>query len=264
MEWRFYRLCFLGIFGHSFFIRIWESFDRSRIILEDLFVSCNKYHPTLNPKTGNFSFISFYFRSSEENRIFRDVSVFACSQLLYMSQQIKLAFLIKRQKASSAQPTDTNFHCVLIVISVRIATCYGLDGPGIESGGGEFCHVSRPALGQPSHHYGRRIFRRRHSSQSVMLTIHLLLIQGREWVGAIHPSPLCVRIGLSWVDLYLCYLWAVKLNAADPYYAGTNLSCCRQQAITRQFLVAVGRMQRSYMTVEGEPQLATQSTYMNP
>jgi hypothetical protein len=72
-----------------------------------------------------------------------------------------------------------------------------------------------------------------------MLTAHLLLLPGCEWVVVINPSSFRACIGLSWVDLYLCYLWAVKWNAAEPYYDGTNFSCCRQQANTRQWLVAL-------------------------
>ena len=94
----------------------------------------------------------------------------------------------------------------LIMNSVHIATCYGVDDPGIGSDAGEICHASRPTLDQPSHHNGSRFFRRRHSGRSVMLPTHLLLAPGCEWLGAIHPSPLCACIGLSRVDLYLCYL----------------------------------------------------------
>ena len=111
----------------------------------------------------------------------------------------------------------------------------------VESGGGEICHGFRPALVQPSHHNGSRFFPRRHSGRSVMLTTHLLLVPGCEWVGAIHPSPLCACIGMSWVDLYLCYLWAVKRNAAEPYYAGTNFSCTPTQDSGRWLFSTVSR-----------------------
>ena len=204
-----------------------------------MWVTTYKYHPTLNLQAGNFSFISFYFRNSKEKIILPDVSLFFCSQLLQMSQQINYAFLVKRRKVSSAQTTATNFHSILIASSVRTATCYGLDCPGIESGGNEICHASRPALGQPSHHNGSRFFRRRHSGRSVKLTIHLILVPGDEWVGAIHLSPLCACIGLSWVDLYFCYPWADKRNTAEPYYAGKNFSYCSLQAKPRQWLVAL-------------------------
>jgi hypothetical protein len=60
----------------------------------------------------------------------------------------------KERNDSEVQPLDCMSHCVCRFIrrvmassSVRIATGYLLDGPGFESGGGGFPHLSRPALG---------------------------------------------------------------------------------------------------------------------
>jgi hypothetical protein len=58
------------------------------------------------------------------------------------------------------QLRELNHSSVCRDSSVRIATDYGLDGPGIESRWGrDFLHLSRPAMGPPSFLYnGYRVF----------------------------------------------------------------------------------------------------------
>jgi len=40
---------------------------------------------------------------------------------------------------------------------------------------------------------------RRWSGQSVVLTSHLLLLLGFNWVGTVPPPPFCACMGMSWV-----------------------------------------------------------------
>ena len=63
--------------------------------------------------------------------------------------------------------------------SVSIATGYGLDRPGIESRlGGDFSHLSRPALGPLSLLYnGYRVFPGVKSGRGLKLTTHPLPVQ---------------------------------------------------------------------------------------
>ena len=41
------------------------------------------------------------------------------------------------------------------------------------------------------------------NSRSLVLTTHLLLLSACELVGSVPTLPLCIRIGISWGDLYL-------------------------------------------------------------
>jgi len=73
--------------------------------------------------------------------------------------------------------------------SVGIATGYGLDGPGVESRlrGGDFPHLSRPALG-PTQPRVKWSFPGVKSDRGVLLTTHPLLVP-RSWKSKTIPLP---------------------------------------------------------------------------
>jgi hypothetical protein len=68
------------------------------------------------------------------------------------------------------------------------------------------------------------------NSRSVMLTIHLLLVSACDLVGSVPTPPLCIRIGISWGDLYLyshittlnlhyyCYCYCTNIYNLSPAY----------------------------------------------
>jgi hypothetical protein len=88
---------------------------------------------------------------------------------------------------------------------VSIATHYGLDGLRIESQWGrDFPRPSRPAP-RPTHPPVQWLpdLSWAYSGRSVVLTSHLLVAPGCEWVVAVPPPTLCACTGLSWSDLYL-------------------------------------------------------------
>ena len=83
--------------------------------------------------------------------------------------------------------------------STGIATCYGLDGLGIESRWGrDFLHLSRPALGGPPSllYNAYRVFPGVKSGRSVMLTPHPLLVSWSRKSRGIPLLPLRGRTAL--------------------------------------------------------------------
>ena len=90
--------------------------------------------------------------------------------------------------------------------SVGVATDYGLDGPGSNTGGEEIFCPSRPALGpiQPPVQWVSRV----KCGRGVLLTTHPLLVP-RSWKSRVIPPG---HTGLVMGSLYL-YLYSFLLKA---------------------------------------------------
>ena len=97
---------------------------------------------------------------------------------------------------------------------VSIVTCYGLEGPGIESRWGRnFPHLSRLALGPGAHPdscamNGCRVFPGGKGGRGVTLTTHPHLVP-RSWKSrAIPLLPLWAHVACYRVKLYLYLIYA--------------------------------------------------------
>ena len=106
--------------------------------------------------------------------------------------------------------------------SVGKATCYRLDGSGVESRWGrDFPHPSRPVLGptQPPIQSGRGMALTTHP--------HLLSRLKKEWV---YNSTLLLGLrGLFWGEIYL-YFTSMTLIIYIRHYCGlTCLMTCRRR-----------------------------------
>jgi hypothetical protein len=92
--------------------------------------------------------------------------------------------------------------------SVSIATCYGLEGPGIESRWGEIFRTYPYWLrGPPNLLYnGYRVFPGGEGGRGVMLTTHPLIVPRLRKSWVLPPLTLWVLLGLLRGSLYPLYL----------------------------------------------------------
>ena len=95
-------------------------------------------------------------------------------------------------------------------------TCYGLEGPGIESRWGEIFRTYPDQLrGPPSLLYnGYRVFPGGKGGRGVMMTTHPLLVPRLRKSWAIPPLTLWVLLGLLWGSLHHNVSWKVSVLCA--------------------------------------------------
>jgi len=114
--------------------------------------------------------------------------------------------------------SDTPTVCGLGSV-VRIATDYGLDGPGVESwwGGRDFAHLSGPGAHPASCKMGTESFPGLKSGRGVTLTPHHLLVPWSRKSRAIPVLPLwalppvqslsaCKRVNFTFSPLRVLYV----------------------------------------------------------
>jgi len=99
-----------------------------------------------------------------------------------------------------------------------IATGYGLDGPGIESRWWRnFPHLSRPALGPPTHPSTRRVFPGVKSGRGVTLTPHPLLVPWSKKGYSYTSTPPMGRTACT--EPQCLYKGALCLTFPSPVHA---------------------------------------------
>jgi hypothetical protein len=168
--------------------------------------------------------VSRYIRVMKTNLNYLS-SVYFVNQPLHVSG----IFVAHHQEVYTIYTACTNC-CGSRDSVARIATRYGVEGPGIESRWGEI-FLTYPDLlrGPPSLLYnGYRVFPGGKGGRDVMLTTHLLLVPRLRKSWAIPPLTLWVLLGLLRGSIYIAFTSCCIYIRYTSWWLATNVpESCR-------------------------------------